>query len=65
MINEFRYGQTRKIWPSRLSLSLYNPIKQIISLKFFKGCLLQNLLSPLLNTLSQLCYEEQVEDKTA
>ena len=25
-INEFRYGRTWKIWPSLLSLSLYNPI---------------------------------------
>ena len=24
MINEFRYGQTWKIWPSPLSLSLYS-----------------------------------------
>ena len=26
MINEFKYGQTWKIWPSPLSLSLYNPL---------------------------------------
>ena len=24
MINEFKYGQTSKIWPSPLSLSLYS-----------------------------------------
>ena len=29
-------------------------LKQTISLQFFKGCLPQNLLSPLLNTLSQV-----------
>ena len=28
MINEFKYGQTWKIWPSRLSLSLYSTFKQ-------------------------------------
>ena len=27
MIIEFKYGQTRKIWPSPLILSLYNPFK--------------------------------------
>ena len=27
MINEFKYGQTWKIWPSPLSLSLCNPFK--------------------------------------
>ena len=27
MINKFKYGQTRKIWPSPHSLSLYNPFK--------------------------------------
>ena len=27
MINEFKYGQTWKIWLSPLSLSLYNPFK--------------------------------------
>ena len=27
MINEFKYGQTWKIWSSPLSLSLYNPFK--------------------------------------
>ena len=27
MINEFKYGQTWKIWPSPLSLSLYNLYK--------------------------------------
>ena len=29
MINEFKYGQTWKIWPSLLSLSLYNPFNWI------------------------------------
>ena len=28
MINEFKYGQTWKIWPSPLSLSLYNPFNR-------------------------------------
>ena len=32
----------------------YRILKQTISFKFFKGCLPQNLLSPLLNTLSHL-----------
>ena len=27
IINEFKYGQTWKIWPSPLNLSLYNPFK--------------------------------------
>ena len=27
MVNEFKYGQTSKIWPSPTSLSLYNPFK--------------------------------------
>ena len=27
MINEFKYGQTSKIWPSLSSLLLYNPFK--------------------------------------
>ena len=27
MINEFRYGQTQKIWPSPLSLTLYSTFK--------------------------------------
>ena len=31
MINEFKYGQTWKIWPSPLSLSLYNPFKLVES----------------------------------
>ena len=29
MINELKYGQTWKIWPSPLSFSLYNPFKVI------------------------------------
>ena len=29
MINEFRYGQTWKIWPPPLSLSLYSTFKYI------------------------------------
>ena len=29
MINEFRYGQTWKIWPSPLSLSLYSTSKEL------------------------------------
>ena len=29
MIDEFRYGQTWKIWSSPLSLSLYNPFKYV------------------------------------
>ena len=29
MINEFKYGQAWKIWPSPLSLSLYNPFKYL------------------------------------
>ena len=28
MINEFKYGQTWKIWPSPLSLSLYSTFKE-------------------------------------
>ena len=32
MINEFKYGQTLKIWPSPLRLSLYNAFKSIIFL---------------------------------
>ena len=44
MINEFKYGQTWKIWPSPLSLSLYNPFKgqevkkkkiNLLALEFF------------------------------
>ena len=27
MINEFKYDQTWKTWPSPLTLSLYNPFK--------------------------------------
>ena len=30
MINEFKYGQTWKIWPSTLSLSLYSTIKSFL-----------------------------------
>ena len=29
MTDEFRYGQTWKIWPSSLGLSLYNPVKYV------------------------------------
>ena len=36
MINEFKYGQTWKIWPSPLSLSLYNPFKFIFCSKRMK-----------------------------
>ena len=35
------------------SLKGYSLFKQNISLQFFKGCLPQTLLGPLLNTLSQ------------
>ena len=35
MINEFKYGQTWKIWPSPLSLSLYSTFKSLIC-SFFK-----------------------------
>ena len=31
MINEFRYGQTWKIWPSPLSLSLYSTFNNLKS----------------------------------
>ena len=31
MINEFKYGQTWKIWPSPLSLSLYSTFKDLFS----------------------------------
>ena len=34
MINEFKYGQTWKIWPSPLSLSLYSTFKHFC---FFFG----------------------------
>ena len=30
MINEFKYHETSKIWPSPLSLSLYSTFKDII-----------------------------------
>ena len=33
-VNEFKYGQTWKIWPSQLSLLLYSTFKQTISHKF-------------------------------
>ena len=45
MINEFKYGQTWKIWQSPLSLSLYST---------FKSCIPQILLVPFLNTLLQM-----------
>ena len=32
MIDEFRYGQTWKIWPSALSLSLYSTFKFFLDL---------------------------------
>ena len=32
MINEFKYGQAWKIWPSPLSLSLYSTFKEDIKL---------------------------------
>ena len=38
MTNEFKYGQTWKIWPSPLSLSLYNPFKM------FETNMLENFL---------------------
>ena len=31
MINEFKYGQTWKIWPSPLSLSLYSTLNSFTS----------------------------------
>ena len=37
MINEFKYGQTRKICPSPLSLSLYNPFNGGSSVMFDVG----------------------------
>ena len=41
MINEYKYGQTWKIWPSPLSLPLYNAFKFKYKLNFlevyFKG----------------------------
>ena len=36
------------------NLKGYDLLKQTISLKFFKGCLPQILLGPLLNTFSQI-----------
>ena len=39
MINEFKYGQTWKIWPSPLSLSLYNPFKEYMHKKVHCRCL--------------------------
>ena len=45
MINKFKYGQTWKIWPSPLSLSLYNPfktsvlfVKEFTALVFLRCC---------------------------
>ena len=43
MVNEFKYWQTWKIWPSPLSLSLYNPFNQVLPIKhtkvqFFISC---------------------------
>ena len=45
MINEFKYGQTWKIWPSPFSVSLYSSFK----VKIFEifECLGQNLLNSL------------------
>ena len=37
MINEFKCGQTWKIWPSPLSLSLYNPFKDFAIFWIKKG----------------------------
>ena len=49
MINEFKYGQTWKIWPSTISLSLYSTFKafkkQIIERKF------QNMLKEIFISL--------------
>ena len=39
MINEFKYGQTWKIWPSPLSLSLYNLFKEYMHKKVHCRCL--------------------------
>ena len=36
MINEFKYGQAWKIWPSPLSLSLYNPFKYVKTFSVYK-----------------------------
>ena len=36
MINEFKYGQTWKIWSSLLGLSLYNPFKALRNSFIFK-----------------------------
>ena len=36
MINEFKYGQTWKIWPSPLSLSLYSTFKNVIWIKMWR-----------------------------
>ena len=38
------------------NLKRYGLLKQTISFKFFKGCLLQILLGPLLNTLFQITF---------
>ena len=43
----------------------YGLLKQTISSKFFKGCLPQNLLSPLLNTLSHITSKRKKEHKKA
>ena len=36
MINEFKYGQAWKIWPSPLTLSLYNPFKYVKTFSVYK-----------------------------
>ena len=42
MINEFKYGQTWKIWPSPLSLSLYSTFQPFTEISWKIGALIIN-----------------------
>ena len=64
MINEFKYGQSWKIWPSSLSLSLYSTFKKstksrINFVKKFTEWL--NLIEKIVKTL--YCHEYELRQK--
>ena len=57
MINEFKYGQTWKIWPSPLSLSLYNPFKHKPIIKTIKSICLVLLSRTFVRKISTNYYQ--------
>ena len=57
-VNNNHYDIRDKVFMSGLSkfCGRQTLTRDMVCLKFFKGCLPQNLLSPLLNTLSHILY---------